>query len=74
MKRYDKDKKPKRITITEWVDVDTGEMIPKHEKNKNYKIVNSTEKYENKSNGNDEYIIKTITRECKHRGQLELEL
>lgn len=73
MKRYDKYKKPRRITVTEWVDIDTGEFISKLEKQENYKIINSTERYETKFANNEEYIIKTITRECRHAGQTKLE-
>lgn len=60
----------KWYTMTEWVDIDTGEMIPKHEKEKNYRIVGSEIKEEKYTT----HGVRTYIRMCKQKEQLKLEL
>lgn len=73
---YDNYKKSelKRYTVTEWIDIDTGLILSKHEKERNYIIKSSEESYENKTLKNGtKVIVKTIRRICQHKGQLNIE-
>lgn len=60
----------KWYTYTVWVDIDTGELIPKWKKEQDYRIVDSeTTEQKFQTHG-----IKTITRLCKQKEQYKLEL
>lgn len=60
----------KWYTVTEWTDMDTGEMIPKWKKEQDYYIVATTIKEEKFTT----HGVRTITRECRIKPQLKLEL
>jgi hypothetical protein len=58
----------KWYTTTEWVDIETGELIPKNVAVKKYYIVNKTKKTEL----NENYGILKYTNECRPTNQREL--
>lgn len=60
----------KWYTYTEWVDIDTGEMIPKWKKEQDYRIVGS----ETREDKQQTHGVRIITRLCKQKEQLKLEL
>lgn len=62
--------KRKWVTITEYVDLETGEVIPKATMEREYYKVRSTPKYEE----NENYRIRKYTTECRRNGQQKLEL
>ena len=62
--------KQKIYNITEWVDIDTGEMLKGGVlKTKKYRKIQINIKYENSGN----YTIRRTTIECRHNGQYEFE-
>ena len=60
----------KWYTTTEWVDIETGELIAKNVALKEYYIINKTKKTEL----NENYKIIKYTNECRNRNQRKLEL
>jgi hypothetical protein len=60
----------KWITVSEFVDIDTGEMLnfkyAESLKRYNYRIINKIKKY------NHEQKITKIINECRHTGQREI--
>jgi hypothetical protein len=60
----------KWYTTTEWVDIETGELIPKHVAVREYYIINKTKKTEI----NENYGILKYTNECRPTKQQRIEL
>lgn len=67
---YNSGKHWKWYSVTEWVDIDTGEVIPKWLKERDYRIVD-TEIVEEKFQTHGNRIIRRL---CKIKEQLKLEL
>lgn len=64
-------KKLKWFTVSEYVDIETGELIPKSEiENGIYYIKNKTKSHE--INEQQNYGIRKFINECKRTGQTKL--
>jgi len=64
-----KDTTVKWYTVTEYVDVETGEIITKSEYERNYYATGIIQKTTEK---NHKYGITKITKECRRNGQTRL--
>lgn len=63
--------------VTQYVDIDTGEVITKkHYKSfkSTYKIINKDENYSTRTINNIEWTIKTTTNHIRWNGQISMEI
>ena len=56
------------VTISEYVDIETGELITKSKYEREYYMIKKTKKVTE----NDKYRIITFTNECRPKGQTKL--
>lgn len=64
----------KWIAITDYVDVDTGEIISKNTYERDYKKIRTTKKIEITEKYNKKYGINKYITECERNRQQKLEL